>query len=381
MDLIQPRKLARAARSLMFRKRHPPVGSMPGTLVTQPESPMPVIRVMRYGPDLLDECDVPDPADLRRLIECDGVVWIDVQGLGDEKVLRQVADIVHLHPLALEDAVNVPQRPKSEPYEAQHLFIARMVRIGAESGIDAEQLSLFIGPRYLLTFQERYGDVFDPVRKRIRVGLGPIRRMGPDYLAYALIDTVIDAFYPLIEEIGERLHNLEDDILERPSPRGLKRIHAMRRDLLAVRRAVWPQREAVSALIREETPLVSEPVRRYLRDSLDHASQVADVVESYREIASSLMDIYLSSTGQRTNEVMKVLTIMASIFIPLTFIAGVYGTNFHYLPELDWRWSYFVFWGVMIATGAGMLVYFRRRGWIGTPDEADEGNEDDGPGS
>jgi magnesium transporter len=371
MDLRQPERLARAARSLVFRKRHPPVGSMPGTLVMPHDSPTPVIRVMRYAGDTLEECDVTDPADLRRLLDAEGVAWIDVQGLGDEAVLRQIADIVGLHPLALEDAVNVPQRPKSEPYDAQHLFIARMIRAGDDAGVDAEQVSLFIGARYLLTFQERYGDVFDPVRKRIRVGHGPIRRMGPDYLAYALIDTVIDAYYPLIEMVGERLHELEDAVLDRPTPSALRRIHAMRRDLLTVRRAVWPQREAVGSLLRDETPLVSPVVRQYLRDTLDHAAQVADVLESYREITSSLMDIYLSSTSQRTNEVMKVLTVMSSIFIPLTFLAGVYGTNFHYLPELAWRWSYLVFWGVMLAAGTTMAVYFRRRGWIGKPPDDD----------
>jgi magnesium transporter len=243
-----------------------------------------------------------------------------------------------------------------------------MLRVGEETDLDSEQLSLFIGPRYLLTFQERPSDVLDPVRKRIRIGRGPIRHMGPDYLAYALIDTVIDAYYPLVEAIGERLYRLEEAILERPSPRGLRHLHAMRRNLLLVRRAVWPQREAVNALIREETPLITQPVRRYLRDSLDHVSQIADVVETYREITSSLMDMYLSSTGQRTNEVMRVLTIMASIFIPLTFLAGVYGTNFDYLPELNWRWAYFAFWGVMIVLVVGMLLYFRHKGWIGHPE-------------
>jgi len=380
MDLRRPFRLATAATQLLFRKRHPPVGSMPGTLVTQPDAEPPVIRLIHYGPDLLEERVIDDPEALGAVIGAEGVSWIDVQGLGDEAVLRKIGEVLDLHPLALEDAVNVPQRPKSEPYDVQHLFIARMLSVGDRADLDTEQVSLFIGTSYLLTFQERAGDVFDPVRKRIRAGRGPIRRMGPDYLAYALIDTVIDACYPLVEAIGERLYRLEESILERPTPRGLRQVHAMRRNLLLVHRAVWPQREAVGALIREETPLVSKAVRRYLRDSLDHASQIADVVETYRDITSSLMDIYLSSTGQRTNEVMKVLTIMASIFIPLTFLAGVYGTNFHYLPELDWRWSYFVFWGVMVATGIVMVMYFRRRGWIGTPAE-DETDDDPGSGT
>jgi magnesium transporter len=204
-----------------------------------------------------------------------------------------------------------------------------------------------------------------------------MRRSGPDYLAYALIDTVIDGYYPVIELIGDRLHELEETILDRPTRGGLNRIHRMRRELLGLRRSVWPQREAVNALIREETPLLSDTVRQYLRDCHDHAVQIADVIETYRELAASLMDIYLSSTGQRTNEVMKVLTVMASIFIPLTFIAGIYGMNFKYQPELDYHWAYPIILGVMVTVGAGMLVFFRRKGWIGgdQPEPEDSGEE------
>ncbi len=342
---------------------------MPGTLMMEPDAPKPVVHLMCYTTEGLQEHDAASPDELRRYANAKGVTWVDVQGLGDEAVLRQIAEIFDIHPLALEDAVNVPQRPKSESYEDQHLFVARMARVGDEEQVDAEQVSFFIGRNYVLTFQERYGDVFDPVRKRIRVGKGPIRTMGPDYLAYALIDTVIDAYYPLIETIGDQLYELEEAILTRPTPRGLRRIHMMRRELLGIRRAAWPQREAVNALIREETPLVTEAVRVYLRDTLDHAAQIADLVESYRELTSGLMDIYLSSTGQRTNEVMKVLTIMASIFIPLTFLAGVYGMNFRYLPGLQWHGAWWVFCGAMIATATGMLLYFRHRGWIGAEDD------------
>ncbi|MEP7325273.1 MAG: magnesium/cobalt transporter CorA [Gemmatimonadota bacterium] len=380
MDLLRQPILAGAARLFNFHKRHPPVGSMPGTLVTEPDAPPPVIRVMCYTTESVQEHDVSDPRDLRRYAGSDGVTWVDVQGLGDESVLRQIAEIFDIHPLALEDAVNVPQRPKSECYEDQHLFIARMTRVGPDARIDAEQVSFFIGRTYVLTIQERYGDVFDPVRKRVRAGKGPIRRMGPDYLAYALIDTVIDGYYPLVEAIGDQLYELEEAILTRPTPRGMRRIHAMRRELLGVRRAVWPQREAVNTLIREETPLITEAVRIYLRDTLDHAAQIADLVESYREITSGLMDIYLSSTGQRTNEVMKVLTIMASIFIPLTFLAGVYGMNFQYLPGLQWHNAWWAVCGVMVVSTTGMLLYFRHRGWIGNQDEdAEEETEIQSP--
>lgn len=365
MNLLRQPILASAARLFSFRKRHPPVGSRPGTLVTEPNAQKPVIFVIRYTTEGVQEGVVTDPGDLRQYADNEGVTWVDVQGLGDETVLRQIAEVFDIHPLALEDAVNVPQRPKSESYEGQHLFIARMTRVVDQTQVEAEQVSFFIGQRYLLTFQERSGDVFDPVRKRIRAGKGPIRRMGPDYLAYALIDTIIDAYYPLIELIGDQLADLEETILTRPTPRGLRQIHDTRRELLGMRRAVWPQREAVNALIREETPLITDDVRIYLRDTMDHAAQIAELLEGYREITNSLMDIYLSSTGQRTNEVMKVLTIMASIFIPLTFLAGVYGMNFQYLPGLGSHTAWYAILGVMVATVIGMLLFFRSRGWIG----------------
>ena len=377
MSLLPRPLLTTAARLLTLRKRHPPAGAMPGTLVPAEGATPPVIRLIAYSPEGVEERQIDDPEQLRPWVDGSGVAWVDVQGLGDEAVLRRLGEIFAIHPLALEDAVNIPQRPKSESYEAQHLFITRMTRIGDRQEIDGEQMSIFIGPHYILTLQERYGDMFDPVRRRIHAGKGLIRRMGPAYLAYALIDTVIDGYYPVAEAIGEQLYLLEEEILTRPSNRGLRRIHRMRRDLLALRRAVWPQREAVNALIREETPLVSDMVRQYLRDCLDHAVQIADVIETYRELTASLMDLYLSTVGQRTNEVMKVLTVMASIFIPLTFLAGVYGMNFEYLPELRLHWAYPVLLGVMLLIGLGMLFYFRRRGWVGSREAvAPEDGED-----
>ncbi|MEO6444438.1 MAG: magnesium/cobalt transporter CorA [Gemmatimonadaceae bacterium] len=354
----------RLPQTLNFHKRQPPVGARPGTLAPSPEGHPPVIHLMTYGLDEVIEREVTDVEELRACLDGEQMSWIDLQGLGDEATLRRIGEIFQLHPLALEDAVNIPQRPKSESYALQHLFITRMTRLAQGSGLDTEQVSIFIGPHYVLTLQERYGDVFDPVRRRVRGGKGLLRKQGSDYLAYALIDTVIDGYYPVIEAIGDRLHELEEEILENPTHAGLQRIHRIRRDLLALRRAVWPQREAVNSLIREESPLIGDLVRQYLRDSHDHAVQIADVIETYRELAASLMDIYLSSMSQRTNEVMKVLTIMASIFIPLTFLAGIYGMNFEYLPELKFHNAYPTLLTVMALTTAGMLYYFWRKGWI-----------------
>jgi magnesium transporter len=348
----------------MFRKRHPPVGAKPGTLMIHSQAQRPVVRVMKYRPDHLEEHDVAAVAKLKDLLEENTVCWIDVQGLGDEKVLRELADLFSIHLLALEDVVNVPQRPKVERFEEHTLCITRMTPPRGEE-IEPEQVSVFIGPNYVLTFQERYGDVFDPVRNRIRQG-GPIlRSSGPSYLAYALLDAVIDGYYPILEKLGEKLEALEDEVVADPRPAVLHEVHQAKRDLLAIRRAIWPQREAVNALIRDENPLISDQVRVYLRDCYDHCVQIMDGVETYRELAGGLMDVYLSGVGNRQNEVMKVLTIMASIFIPLTFMAGIYGMNFENMPELHSAWGYPFLLAAMVVVAVGMTVFFRRKGWLG----------------
>ncbi len=354
---------------MFFRKRHPPAGSRPGTLVIPAGALPPKIHVLDYGPDAVEERDVASVEDLAAFIERDTVTWVDVQGIGDEAAIRRIGELFSLHPLALEDAINVPQRPKAEAYERFQLFITRMTRCDTGAEVDVEQLSIFFGPTFVLTLQERYGDIFDPVRERIRSGVGPIRRLGPDYLAYAIIDTVVDGYYPVLETIGDFLETLEEETLERAQPIHLRRMYEAKRQLLGLRRAIWPQREAINALIRTEHPLVSEMVRLHLRDCYDHAVQVIDVTESYRELVGTLMDLYLSIMGQRTNEVMKVLTIMATIFIPLTFVAGVYGMNFTHMPELAWPWAYPAVLGVMALTAGAMIAYFWRKGWIGSDDD------------
>jgi magnesium transporter len=296
------------------------------------------------------------------------VTWIDVQGLGDEAILRRLAQIFEIHPLAMEDVVNVPQRPKAESYDRQQLVITRMMKTADDGALDVEQVSLFVGPGYVLSLQERPGDVFDPVRARIRSGKGLIRRSGPDYLAYALIDAILDGYYPALERLGDRIQILEEGVSQAPTRAARLGIHRVRRDLLVLRRAVWPQREAVAALVREESPLIGPTVRQYLRDCLDHAVQILDVIDTYHELAGNLMEMYQSSVGQRSNDVMKLLTIMASIFIPLTFLAGLYGMNFDYLPELHYRWFYHALLGVMVLLAVGMLIYFKRKGWLGEED-------------
>lgn len=348
-----------------FRRRTPP-GASPGTITADPAAPSPVLSVIAFGPGEVHDERITDLAAVRALRaqrERFPVVWLDVAGLGDAAVIAQVGEVFGLHVLALEDVVNVHQRAKVEAY-GDHLFlVARMVELAGS--VETEQLSLFLGTGFVVTFQEQPGDCFGPVRDRIRSGRGALRRSGSDYLAYALLDATIDHYFPVLEAFGERLEALEDEIVRAPRPDSLQRVHAVKRDLLSLRRALWPEREALLPLLREEHPLIRPETRPYLADCYDHTIQLMDLLETYRELASSLTDIHLSSMANRLNEVMKVLTVFTAIFIPLTFVAGVYGMNFVNMPEIDWRYGYPATLGVMAAIALGLVLWFRRKGWIG----------------
>lgn len=313
--------------------------------------------------------------DIERLTVLRGqwpVLWVNIDGLGDVQLIARLGEMFRLHRLALEDAVNVRQRAKVELYE-DHLFIvARMLAFNAQ--IESEQVSLFLGDGFVISFQQGVpGDAFDPVRDRIRKGAGLIRRMGADYLAYELLDAIIDGYFPVLEEMGERLEQLEDEILIRPQAGAVGRLHDIKRELLTLRRAAWPLREATNSLVRDANRFLSDETRVHLRDCYDHAIRIIDFVETDRELASDLMDLYLSSINQRMTEIMKVLTIISTLFIPLTFIAGVYGMNFDTsksgwnMPELTWPFGYLFALGLMVLTVIALLFYFRRKGWIGTP--------------
>jgi len=350
----------------MLRRRRPPKGAQPGTLVISEGSPLPRIRVMTYGPGELNEQDIRDVDQLRGVLQANKTSWIDVQGLGDENTLKRLADFFGIHPLSLEDVVNVPQRPKVEVFDNHLLLIARMAILESQATTSREQVSLLVGNNFVLTFQERYGDVFDPVRARIRQG-GPIfRSSGAEYLAYALIDAVIDGYFPILEHFGEQLEQLEEAIIASPQQAAIQQIHHVKRELLAIRRAIWPLREVINSLLREGTTFITDKVQVHLRDCYDHCVQLIDVVETYRELGGGLMDVYLSSVANRQNDVMKTLTVIASIFIPLTFIAGLYGMNFEYMPELHVRWAYPVVLAIMMFAAFMMVVFFHRKGWIGT---------------
>jgi magnesium transporter len=354
-----------------FQKRHTKPGARPGTLVIPHDATRPVVRLIEYTPETLDESEVRDVEALRAVLARDTRAWIDVHGLGDEALLRRLGAVFALHPLALEDVVNVPQRPKCEPYEDHHLIVTRMLEMEGETRLRMEQVSIFVGKNHVLTVQERAGDVFDPVRERLRRTGGAARRLGPDYLAYALLDAVIDAYFPILERMGELMEELEDEVVSDPRPRSLRKIHDVRRELLTLRRSIWPQREMINALIRDENAFIGETTRLHLRDTYDHCVQIIDGTETYRELAAGLMDVYLSGVGNRQNEVMKVLTVIASIFIPLTFLAGLYGMNFENMPELHYRWSYPLLLATMVAMATAMVVYFRRLGWLGGREDRD----------
>lgn len=350
----------------MFTTNNPDIGARPGTLAIPDSSPEPRIRVTQYSEDEVEIFDIDDVATLPALVKSDWVTWVDIQGFGNEQKLRGVAAAFNLHPIALEHAVNVPQRAKAETYQDHNLIIARAPLLDDDGAMSVPQVCFIVGEGFLITFQERYLGFFDAVRERISAGGGQLRKNGTDYLAYALIDAMVDRYYPVAQQLSDAIEELEDWVVENPHPDVLKRIHDIRRQLVVLRREGNPQREAINMMLRPQSPYFSEAVQIFVRDTRDHMAQIVELIESSREMASDLADAYLSNVSHRSNEIMKVLTLMASIFIPLTFIAGVYGMNFEYIPELSVRNAYFVVWAVMIAVAIFMVFFFKSRGWIGT---------------
>lgn len=350
------------------RRRHTSPGAPPGTLIAVPEAAPPVVTAIGYGPDTIEEVRVESAAALQALKDKFDVLWVNVDGLGDVQVVDWVGDTFGLHRLALEDVLHLAQRPKVEDYDNHLFIIVRMPDVART--FETEQMAIFLGQGFVITFQEQAGDHFDPVRNRLRTNRGRIRGLGADYLAYALIDAAVDAYFPVLEQYGEEVERLEQQVLVRSGRAMVREIHAAKRDLLMLRRAVWPHRDMLSALIREQSDFVSDQTRIYLRDCYDHAIQLVEITETYRELASDLVDIYLSSQSHHMNEVVKVLTIIATIFIPLSFITGVYGMNFDYeasswnMPELRWRFGYPFALGLMLAVAGGLIGYFWHRGWL-----------------
>jgi len=355
-------------RVRFFNEQQGPVGTFPAN----PDTSHPQIILFDYNDKDVVQRELNQPEDCAPYLDTESITWVDVRGLGNEQTRQQLKQVFNLHPMALEDIVHIPQRPHVEDYGDQLVIIARMVTLRSDRpGFVGEQISLVLGKHYLLTVQEEADyDCLEFVRGRIQANKSHIRKAGTDYLAYALLDAIIDGFFPILEMYGELIEELEEEVVTAPTPKTLETIYNIKRQLLILRRAIWPQRDVINSLIRDDSELISDEVNVYLRDCYDHSVQVLDVVETYRELASSLTDIYLSSVSNRMNEVMKLLTIVSSIFIPLTFIAGIYGMNFNTetspfnMPELNWYWGYPATLAVMLAIATAMIIFFWRRGWF-----------------
>ena len=354
----------------MIRFKYQPPGTPPATLVAHtPKADRSVITLIQYDSEKIFESQVDTFEDLVARFDQSMTNWINVDGLHDIVLLRKLGERFNIHPLALEDVLNTTQRPKVENY-ADHFFIVSDMIYEENRKIVIEQLSIFLGKSYVLTIQEESErDVFEQVRARLRAGRGYARKMKADYLAYTLLDATVDQFFPILESCGSSIESLEEELLAKPSRDTLRRLYQQKRLLLQLRRTAWPQREIFNNLIRDDSGLIQKETQVFLRDCYDHISHIIDILESFRDLSTGLMDLYLSSLGFRTNEIVRVLTVISSIFIPLTFLAGVYGMNFNTeypwnMPELNWPFGYLLCLGGMASIAIGMVIFFRRKKWL-----------------
>jgi len=347
--------------------RSPKKGLPPGSLVHVGERKVdkPRITIIDYDADHFLEKEVDSVEECFPFHATSTMTWINIDGVHDPDLINRLGTAYGLHPLILEDIMTTSQRPKMEDLGSSLYVVLKMLELGGKGEeIVTDQLSLVLGANYVVSFQERPGDMFDPVRERLRLGKGRIRKQGADYLAYSLLDAVVDHYFVVLENLGEKIEALEDELVSDPRQETLHKIHALKREMIFLRKSIWPLREVVAKLERSESDLVREATGIFFRDVYDHTIQVIDNIETFRDMLSGMLETYLSSVSNRMNQVMKVLTIIATIFIPLTFLAGVYGMNFKHMPELEWKYGYFLVWGVMIALGAGMAVLFRRKKWL-----------------
>lgn len=348
-----------------FTKRYHPPGTAPGTLTADETlSTRPLkLALLEYSADTLSERDDITSAECKASLESETMTWIHAHGYATPELLRELGETFGLHPLALEDVLNIGQRPKLENYDYQ-LFAVMSLPVWRGEDLTTEQVSLFFGKNYLISFYNGDHDPFEPVRKHLRSSGSRLRGRGADFLFYTLLDVVIDQGFPILEELGEWIEDLEDELLGASSRKTLSKIHQLKRDLLLLRRMLWPQRELINQLLHEDQSLIQETTRPYLRDCYDHTIQIMDLFETYRDMSASMMDIYLSSASNRLNDIMRVLTVIATIFIPPTFLVGVYGMNFDYMPELRWHYGYPMVWLIITATVGGLLMYFKRKKWF-----------------
>jgi magnesium transporter len=346
------------------------INTIPGSVEAIQGAPPPVITVVAYSPLELVEKEIQDPKEIETLLQKYPVTWVNVDGLGDVDKIKEIGQIFQIHNLALEDVMTFRQRAKVELYGEQYYIVAHMLK-WIDEEIKVEQLNIFLGKNFVVTFQDGPIDCMDPARERIRKGTGHLRGSGPDYLAYSLLDTVIDSYFPILENYGESLEELEEQIIDKPTRQVIGKIHKIKRDLLILRRSIWPLREAINSLLRDSPKAFTHDTLIHLRDCYDHAVQILDFIETYRELSADLMDVYLSSISNRMNEVMKVLTIITTLCVPPTLVAGIYGMNFDYnaspynMPELKWFWGYPFALLLMMLIAVSTLLIMWAKGWLG----------------
>lgn len=350
---------------LKFEKgRSKKSGLAPGTpiLIGKSLTKEPTIEIIEYSESEFIRLKNADITKIRKPLEKDRRIWINVNGI-EINTLQKIGEIFNIHPLVIEDIVNTDQRPKCEEYDENIYTVLKMINI-CEDEIEFEQLSIVFGKNYVITIQEQEGDIYEPIRMRIQLSKGEIRKSESDYLAYALIDSTVDHYFKFLEEIGEEIEELEEEIVGSPKMSTMRKVHSLKLELIMLRRVIWPLREAIGALQRSENKLIGKKTKIYLRDVYDHVIYTIDQIETYRDIVSGMLDIYLSSLSNKINEVMKVLTVITTIFMPLSFIAGIYGMNFENMPELKSEFGYPLVLIFMAIIGISMFLYFRNKKWI-----------------
>jgi magnesium transporter len=351
----------------VIKKRSQKAGLPPGTLVHVGEEKAEAVRitVIDYDEQSFQEKQATNIEECFEFKTTPTITWVNIDGIHNIEIIEKIGRHYELHPLLLEDIVTTWQRPKFEDFEKYLFIVLRMLSYNEQKqAIESEQMSLVLGSNFVISFQETIGDIFDQIRDRIRTGKGRHRKMGADYLSYSLIDATVDNYFAILERLGEKLELMQEQLVSDPTPKLFERIHHLKKELVLLRRSVWPLRELISGLQRSETELISEPTRVYLRDVYDHAVQVIDTVEGFRDMVSGTLEIYLSSMNTRLNAIMKVLTVIATIFMPLSFIASLYGMNFKYMPEIQWRWGYPIVLVGMLVITVVMLLYFRKKRWL-----------------
>ncbi|MFO7965680.1 MAG: magnesium/cobalt transporter CorA [Desulfobacterales bacterium] len=343
------------------------VGLSPGSLVHvgEKKSDRIIIRLMHYTDREFEEKECTTIDECFPYFNADGITWVNIDGLHDVEVIKTIGENRNLHPLILEDILNTHQSTKMDELDRYLFIISRMLYFNEHTdSLESEQVSLVLGKNFVITFQERKGDVFDPVRERIRTYKGRIRKMGADYLAYALMDIIVDNYFVVIDKIEDKIEHIEDSVMTAPRPEMLETLHYLKKDIILLRKSAWPLREIIMAIERDEPGLICEATIIYFKDLYDHTLQVMEAVETFRDLVSGMQDLYLTSISNRMNEVMKVLTVIATIFIPLTFITGIYGMNFNDMPELAWPFGYPLVLMLMLIVGLLMVAYFRQKKWL-----------------